>query len=67
MYANLTEKKGKSPFLTIQLFLSLILAIELQNWVSLTIQLLKPFTIDHVAVSMGGFNFLFTISPKILK
>jgi hypothetical protein len=37
--------------------LSLVLAIELQNRISLTIQLLKPFTIDHQTVLMGGFNF----------
>jgi hypothetical protein len=37
--------------------LSLVLAIELQNWISLTIQLLKPFTIGHLTVLIGGFNF----------
>jgi hypothetical protein len=37
--------------------LSLILTIKLQNWVSSTIQLLKPFTIGHRAVFMSGFNF----------
>jgi DNA-binding transcriptional regulator/RsmH inhibitor MraZ len=35
----------------------MILTIKLQNRVSLTIQLLKRFTIDHRVVSMGGFNF----------
>jgi hypothetical protein len=37
--------------------LGLILSIELQNWVSLTIQLLKPFTIGHRVVLMSDFNF----------
>jgi hypothetical protein len=46
---------GKSPFLIIQLLLSLVLAIELQNRISLTIQLLEPFTIDHRAVWMCSF------------
>jgi hypothetical protein len=35
----------------------MILTIKLQNRVSLIIQLLKPFTIDHQVVSMGDFNF----------
>jgi hypothetical protein len=37
--------------------LPLVLSIELQNCVSSTIQLLKPFTIGYLAVLMGGFNF----------
>jgi hypothetical protein len=56
------KKLGKSLFLTINFCLSLVLIIELQTRTPLTIQLLKPFTIDHQAVLMGGFNFfLFTI------
>jgi hypothetical protein len=46
----------------------LVLAIELQNRVSSTIQLLKPFTIGHRAVLMSGFNFFYLqFSPQILK
>jgi hypothetical protein len=37
------------------------LAIELQRYVSLTIQLLKPFTIDHHAVFMSGFAFFYFV------
>jgi hypothetical protein len=40
---------------------SLVLTIEHQNQVFLTIQLSKPFKFGHRAVLMGGFNFLFTI------
>jgi hypothetical protein len=39
----------------------LILVIELQNWVSSTIQLLKPFTIGHQAVLWVVLTFLFTV------
>jgi hypothetical protein len=38
---------GKSLFWPSNFCLSLILSIELQNRISLTIQLLKPFTIGH--------------------
>jgi hypothetical protein len=50
-------KKGKSPFLAIQLLSQFGFDIKLQNRIFLTIQLLKPFTIGHRAVLMGGFNF----------
>jgi len=44
--------------------LSLILAIELQNRISLAIQLSKPFKFDHRAVLVGGFNFFYLqLSP----
>jgi hypothetical protein len=47
---------------------SLVLAIELQNQISLTIQLSKPFIIDHQAVLMGDFNiFYLQFSPYNLK
>jgi citrate lyase synthetase len=39
--------------------LNLVLTIKLQNRISLTIELLKPFTIGHQAVLMGGFNFFY--------
>ena len=37
---------------------SLILATQLQNRVSLTIELSKLFPFDHLAISKGGFAFL---------
>jgi hypothetical protein len=49
--------KGKVHFWPSNFCLSLVLAIELQNRTSLTIKLLKPFTIDHRAVLIGSFNF----------
>jgi hypothetical protein len=48
---------GKSLFLTIQLLPQFFVTVELQNRICLTTQLLKPFTIGHWAVLMGGFNF----------
>jgi hypothetical protein len=46
----------------------LILAIEFQNRIFLTIQLIKPFIIGHRAVLMGVFNFLYLqFSPSNLK
>jgi hypothetical protein len=50
-------KQGKSPFWPSNSYLSLILAIEFQNRVSLTIQLLKRFTIGHQTVLKSGLNF----------
>ena len=58
---------GKSIFLIINSGLNLVLAIELQNRISLAIQLSKPFKFDHRAVLVGGFNFLFTIKSLDLK
>jgi hypothetical protein len=50
-------KQGKSPFWPSNSYPSLILAIEFQNRVSLTIQLLKRFTIGHQTVLTSGLNF----------
>jgi hypothetical protein len=47
----------KVHFWPFNYWLGLILAIELQNRVSSTIQLLKPFTIGHRAVLLSDFNF----------
>jgi hypothetical protein len=61
------EKKGKVHFWPSNYCLSLVLAIELQNRVSSTLQLLKPFTIGHRAILMGDFNFFYLqFSPYIL-
>jgi hypothetical protein len=63
-----TYVKRKIHFWPSNFCLSFILAIELENRVSLTIQLLKPFTIGHEAVLMSGFNFFYLqFSPYILK
>jgi hypothetical protein len=50
-------EKENVHFLPSNFCLDLVLSIELQKWISLTIQLLKPFTVGHQAVLMGGFNF----------
>jgi hypothetical protein len=63
--ATLQNKKEKVHFLLSNYCLGLVLAIELQNRVSSTIQLLKPFTIGHRAVLMSGFNFF--IYSLVLK
>jgi hypothetical protein len=55
--AYVTYSKEKVHFWPSNFCLSLVLTIELQNQIFLTIQLLKPFTIGHRAVLMGGFNF----------
>ena len=57
----------KIHFWTSNSDLGLVLAIELQNRVSLVIQPSKPFKFDHRAVLVGGFNFLFTIKSLDLK
>jgi hypothetical protein len=49
------KKKGRSPFSTIKLLSSLILAIEPQNQKCLATQLLKPFIFGHLMVLVGGF------------
>jgi hypothetical protein len=54
----------KVHFWTSNFCLSLVLVIKLQNRISLTIQLLKPFTIVHRAILIGGFNiFYLQFSP----
>jgi hypothetical protein len=59
---------GKVHFWPSNYCLSLVLAIELQNRVSSTVQLLKPLTIGHRAVLVCGFNFFYLqFSPYILK
>jgi hypothetical protein len=50
-------KKEKIYIWPFNFCISFVLAIELQNRIFLTIQLLKTFTIGHRAVLMGGFNF----------
>ena len=45
----------KSIFLHSNYGLSLILAMQLQNRVSLTVELSQAFIFDHLAVLKGGF------------
>ena len=47
--------------------LGLILAIKFKNWVSLAIQLSKPFKFDHRTVLWVVLIFLFTIKSLDLK
>ena len=51
----LATSSQKVYFLPSNCYPSLVLAIELQNRVSSTIQLSKPFTFGHPAVLLGGF------------